>query len=121
VDRPVAGTPTFQFFKSLAEVFQDLVVDEFDLTFRAVIMATRAGDAIDDQGEESFRSLTEGSFIAVQVGIELGVFSKRDSGLAKRAIPALANPVRRERRTESKLFSRLKRADKLGLIEDGQA
>src|SRR5260370_5971341 len=74
----VAGTPTFQFFKSLAEVFQNLVVDEFDLTLRRHY-CNQAGDAIDDQAKSLF-ALTEGSFIAVQVRVELGVL-ERDSGL----------------------------------------
>jgi hypothetical protein len=43
----VAGSPTFQFFERLAEVFQDLTIDDFDLTRR-----THDGDkgrnAIDD-------------------------------------------------------------------------
>src|SRR6266852_7289139 len=89
----VARTPTFQFFKSFAEVFQDLVVDEFDLTLRRHY-CNQAGDAIDDQAKRLF-PLTEGSFIAVQVRVELGVL-ERDSGLRSQQFQH-CDPVRRER------------------------
>ncbi len=66
-----AGTPAFQFFKSLAEVFQDLVVDEFDLAFRSHY-GYQAGDAIDDQANTLFT--------LPQLRIEAGVL-ERDRGL----------------------------------------
>ncbi len=74
----VAGTPTFQFSNGFAEVFQDLVVDEFDFTFPRHY-GHQAGDAIDNQAKRLL-TLTKGSLIAVQVRIELGVL-ERDSGL----------------------------------------
>jgi hypothetical protein len=49
----VAGGPTFQFFESFAEVFQGLIVDEFDLTFRGHD-GYQAGNAIDDQANTLF-------------------------------------------------------------------
>ncbi len=67
----VAGTPTFQFFKSFAEVFQHLVVDEFDLTFRRHY-GYQAGDPIDDQANTLFT--------LPQLRIEAGVL-ERDCGL----------------------------------------
>src|SRR6267378_6221838 len=67
----VAGTPTFQFFKSFAEVFQHLVVDEFDLTFRRHY-GYQAGDPIDDQANTLFT--------LPQLRIEASVL-ERDRGL----------------------------------------
>src|SRR6266403_4824938 len=61
-----AGTPTFQFFKSLAEVFQDLVVDEFDSTFPRHY-SYQAGDAIDDQAKSLF-ARAHGIFRALALG-----------------------------------------------------
>jgi hypothetical protein len=43
----VAGSPTFQFLERLAEVFQDLTVDEFDLTCR-VHNGDKGRNAIED-------------------------------------------------------------------------
>jgi len=49
----VVGSPALQLFESFAEVFQDLVVDEFDLTCRGHD-GYQAGNAIDDQPNTLF-------------------------------------------------------------------
>src|SRR6266403_4226665 len=81
-----AGTPTFQFFKSLAEVFQVLVVDEFDLAFRSHY-GYQAGDAIDDQANTLFT--------LPQLRIEAGVL-ERNRGLRSQQLQH-CDPLRRER------------------------
>jgi len=48
-----AGSPAFQFFESLAEIFQSLIVDELHLSFRGHD-GYDAGNTIDDQAQSLF-------------------------------------------------------------------
>jgi hypothetical protein len=49
----VAGGPTLQFLRRLAEIFQDLPVEEFDLT-RRIECKHETRNAIDDGAEFEF-------------------------------------------------------------------
>src|SRR5260370_42332928 len=49
----VRGGPIFQFFMALAEIIQDLLIDEFDFAFRRQ-STNKAGNTIDDQAKTLF-------------------------------------------------------------------
>ena len=58
----IPDLPTLQFFESFAEIFKDLVVDEFDLAICSHD-GHQAGNAIDDQAKSQF-ALAQGIVVA---------------------------------------------------------
>src|SRR5258708_29096027 len=61
----VAGSQTIQFFRALAEVIEDLLIDEFVFAFRRHRI-NEPGDAIDDQAQTEF-ARSQGFFHAFPV------------------------------------------------------
>jgi hypothetical protein len=61
----VVGSPTFWFVECLAEIIQDLPIDEFQFAFRCRSMH-QPWNAIDDQAQIEFTG-TQGFFDALPV------------------------------------------------------